>query len=213
MPRINKVIVVGAGPCGLLLAILLAQVGIKVEVLDKEPQLDDAPRAAYYNGPSMRVLARAGLLPDIEAEAFYATNIAWRNQAGERLFGFNNDVEHEKALAAAGTPRSAVLPLRELLIIIYKHARRLENVSIQFNKNVTAIKQDDEKASVTVSLPGGSTEQHDGDFAVGCDGANSIVRRSLFGDWEFPGFTWDQTLVATNVGAHYSTRSCKPRSC
>jgi len=37
------------------------------------------------------------------------------------------------------------------------------------------------------------------DYVIGCDGANSKVRRSLFGDWNFPGFTWGEQIVATNL--------------
>ena len=37
-------------------------------------------------------------------------------------------------------------------------------------------------------------------YVVGCDGANSIVRRKLFGE-EYPGFTWDAQIIATNVSS------------
>jgi 2-polyprenyl-6-methoxyphenol hydroxylase-like FAD-dependent oxidoreductase len=39
----------------------------------------------------------------------------------------------------------------------------------------------------------------EGDYVVGCDGANCTVRRRLFGEMEFPGFTWEEQIVATNV--------------
>ena len=44
----EKVIVVGAGPAGLLLALLLARRGIFVEVLDAAEKLDARPRALIY---------------------------------------------------------------------------------------------------------------------------------------------------------------------
>jgi 2-polyprenyl-6-methoxyphenol hydroxylase-like FAD-dependent oxidoreductase len=37
------------------------------------------------------------------------------------------------------------------------------------------------------------------DYGVGCDGANSKIRRSLFGDWNFPGFTWEQLALRTYI--------------
>ncbi|KAK7214894.1 hypothetical protein V2G26_002897 [Clonostachys chloroleuca] len=36
------------------------------------------------------------------------------------------------------------------------------------------------------------------DYVVGCDGANSVIRKQLFGA-DFPGYTWNLTIIATNV--------------
>jgi 2-polyprenyl-6-methoxyphenol hydroxylase-like FAD-dependent oxidoreductase len=52
---------------------------------------------------------------------------------------------------------------------------------------------------VRVEKEGGGTDVVEGDYVVGCDGANSTVRRKLFGEMVFPGFTWDEQIVATNV--------------
>lgn len=68
---------------------------------------------------------------------------------------------------------------------------------------VVAVGQDKEKAWVEVETPEGK-KKVEGDYVVGCDGANSMVRRSLFGD-EFPGFTWDAQIIATNVSVSIST--------
>lgn len=51
MTHINKVIVVGAGPAGLLLALLLAQHGISVLVVEAGEGVDQRPRGLAY-GPS-----------------------------------------------------------------------------------------------------------------------------------------------------------------
>ena len=47
----KKVIIVGAGPAGLLLALILARAGITVDVLEANEKLDDRPRALLY-GPA-----------------------------------------------------------------------------------------------------------------------------------------------------------------
>lgn len=66
--------------------------------------------------------------------------------------------------------------------------------TIEWESKVTGTGQDGEKAWVEIEGKG----RREADYVVGCDGANSIVRRSLFGD-EFPGFTWDAQIIATNV--------------
>lgn len=199
---IQKVLIIGAGPCGLLLALLLAKNGMTVEVLDKESRLDDSPRAAYYNWPAMVDLYRAGLGEDLRREAWYARSASWRTMQNERLFGLRTDEEQEKELLeeeAKGRPRPAVLPLRDLMRMMQKHIEQQDRVKLSFNHIVTGIGQDDSSAWVDVELIDGSAAKLAADYIVGCDGANSVIRRLLFGEKAFPGFTWPQTIVATNV--------------
>lgn len=63
---------------------------------------------------------------------------------------------------------------------------------------VTAVGQDESQAWVDVQLKEGSKRLY-GDYVVGCDGAKSAVRKSLYSDVEFLGYTWKQQLVVTNA--------------
>ncbi|MEO1018972.1 MAG: FAD-dependent oxidoreductase, partial [Pseudomonadota bacterium] len=58
------VIVVGAGPVGLLTALGLAQQGMSVIVLEQDGELNDSPRAQTYMDPTLQMLERLGLLDD-----------------------------------------------------------------------------------------------------------------------------------------------------
>ncbi|CZR65547.1 related to monooxygenase, partial [Phialocephala subalpina] len=76
------------------------------------------------------------------------------------------------------------------------------------NDRILSIGQDESKAGVEVETPEG-IKKLEADYIVGYDGANSQVRRSLFGDWEFPGFTRTKTSTntATKMPTSLSTRS------
>ncbi len=67
-----------------------------------------------------------------------------------------------------------------------------------YNHKVVEIGQDDSKAWVQVETPTGS-QTHEADYIVGCDGANSKIRRCLFGESVYPGHTWEEQIVATNT--------------
>jgi 2-polyprenyl-6-methoxyphenol hydroxylase-like FAD-dependent oxidoreductase len=72
--------------------------------------------------------------------------------------------------------------------------------TVEWEHKVVGVGQDEGlgKAWVEVELRDGGRKRVEGDYVVGCDGANSMVRRSLFGE-EFPGKTWDAQIIATNV--------------
>ena len=74
---------------------------------------------------------------------------------------------------------------------------------MEWGSKVMDIGQDEDKAWVEVEKADGR-KRFEADYVVGCDGANSQVRRCLFGK-SFPGKTWDEQIVATNVSADVFT--------
>jgi 2-polyprenyl-6-methoxyphenol hydroxylase-like FAD-dependent oxidoreductase len=94
--------------------------------------------------------------------------------------------------------RMACLVLQDLDKLMLDHFVEKYDGTVHWQHKVVSIEQDDGKAWAEVETPEGP-KRIEADYIVGCDGANSTVRKSLFGD-EFPGFTWDAQIVATNVG-------------
>jgi hypothetical protein len=187
-----QVIIVGVGPAGLLLCLLLAKRGISVTMLEMSDKLDENPRATHYGPPAMYELNRAGVGDDVRAKGFIPRVVCWRKIDGTMLAGIDGSVMD-------GDPdRMVCLPLNKLGTILYEHVSRQPTAKILFKHKVTATGQDDDKAWVDVQSPDGQSRM-DADYIIGCDGANSQIRRSLFGDWNFPGRTWDEQIVATNV--------------
>lgn len=190
--------IVGAGPAGQLLGLLLAKENIQVTILDQADKLDDNPRATHYAPPAMRVLNLAGVGDEIRRKGFAPNSVAWRKLDGTLIAGLDN-ASYKDSLE-----RMVALPLDQLGQVLYDHAKKFPCITYLFNHKVTGIGQDEKTAWVDVEVAqSGSDETKQArfraDYIVGCDGANSIIRRSLFGDWEFPGRTWDEQIVATNV--------------
>lgn len=182
----------GAGPAGLIIALLLAQKGIRTTVLEKSAELDRNPRASFYSSPTIHELRRAGLMEDIMKNAFVPDGVSWRVM-GEPF-------EQVCMLPSENPPGAETmvsLPLDELLPLMTTHLARHPEGSVLFEHEVLGIGQDDEKAWVVVKTPQ-EEKRMEANYVVGCDGANSKIRRELFGN-SFPGFTWDKQIVATNV--------------
>ncbi|KAI1496989.1 FAD binding domain-containing protein [Biscogniauxia marginata] len=191
----KKVIIVGAGPSGLLLAILLSKHGIPCEILEASHELDKQPRAAIYGSPAIPDLKRAGIIDEIRRRGMSPTSMCWRRFADHSwITGMDGD-----ALQDVGGEdlRMACLVLDQLDQLMLDEFLTKYGGVVRWRHRVTGTGQDEARAWVDVETPEGKTQIY-GDYIVGCDGATSKVRKSLFGD-EFPGFTWDTQIVATNV--------------
>ena len=194
-------IIVGAGPAGLLLAILLAQSHIPSTVLESWDRTDERLRATQYGVPATRVFRRAGILDDIRSESIPKfPRICWRSvKTGEVLTGIDLTV------AQGHEDRMTVLPLNQILQIMLKHCREKysQYVTLLFNHKVLDIQQDATSAKVVVEIIGEehtdkNTTEFVADYVIGCDGGQSTVRKNLF-QRNWPGETFESRLMVQNV--------------
>jgi 2-polyprenyl-6-methoxyphenol hydroxylase-like FAD-dependent oxidoreductase len=205
---------VGAGPSGLLLSLLLIRAGIKVHLLDAAPTLDDQPRAAHYGPPAIPDLRRAGILDKIKSQGLTLNTMCWRKLDQTYIAGMDftetlsNDPEY-------GDVRTVSLALQTLDALMLEDFEK-EGGQVSWEHRVLDVQQDDSKVWVKVQTPTEKEKTIVADYVVGCDGANSVVRKCLFGENfedNFPGFTWNQKqIVATNVSRVDSNLGFSPGS-
>ncbi|KAI0383635.1 FAD binding domain-containing protein [Hypomontagnella monticulosa] len=193
----KKVIIAGAGPAGLLLGLLLAQEGIQVHILEASHELNTQPRAAYYGPAAIPDLKKAGIINKIRSRGLSPTFMSWRRGGTfEQIASLDGellgDIEGQDL-------RKACLVLNELNQIMLEDFLYKYHGTISWEHRVVDTGQDENQAWVDVEVEESEEPiRIYGDYVVGCDGGKSAVRKSLFGD-EFPGFTWDRQIVATNV--------------
>lgn len=188
-----KAIVVGAGPSGLILGLLLAKEGIEVELLDAGAELDNQPRAAHYASPAAYELFRAGVLDDVKARGITPKGFAWRKMDTTFIAGMNFEVLPEDY-----PYKMQVLPLDRPGKLLYEHIQRQPTARVKWSHRVVKVGQDQDRAWVDVETPN-EPYRSEAEYVIGCDGASSTVRRELFGS-EYPGETLNAQIIATNVG-------------
>ena len=198
------VVVVGAGPVGMLLAAELALAGVSVQVLERTTKDSDTIKAGSINIASAEILQRRGLLDKArEAHQRGVTQLAKvmassLGVAPEQAFAvasrravraghyaaipLNNEKLNTADPDIAGHTEAAEATLivqREVEALLCEHAARL-GVPVRQGVEVTGIEQTEEQ--VTIHTNAGDVFAR---YAVGCDGGRSIVRHSL--GFEFPG--------------------------
>jgi 2-polyprenyl-6-methoxyphenol hydroxylase-like FAD-dependent oxidoreductase len=173
------VIIVGAGPVGLMLAVELCLAGVRPLVLERQPQIRDIPKAGGLSGQILQLLRYRGELERFE-EAGTAARPAPRLPWGGMHVDFTRLAD----------PPMEVLPLPQPILerVLDEFAREL-GAQIRRGREVVGLSQDD--ATVTAEVrgpdgPGRVTAR----YLVGCDGASSRVR-DLAG-FAFPGITYPE---------------------
>lgn len=182
----TDVLIVGAGPVGMLTALTLAQAGASVRVLEKEPQIIESPRAAVYFPSTLIILEELGLLDELLEIGF--TNRDFGTHVPE--FDYHSIVSTEPV---DGIPYDYQLHAgqHDVARVAMEHAQKL-GVEVLFGREVTAYAEDADGVTITA---GG--EEYRAKWLIGADGARSTVRK--LADIEFEGHTWPERFVATNV--------------
>ena len=178
------VLIVGAGPTGLLLAGDLAAAGLRAVVLERRQLESNLTRAFAVHARTLEVLQMRGLAEDLIATG--------QRVPGFRLFG-RVDVPLTRLQSAYNYV--LVTPQYEIETLLLKRAHKHRALILK-NRTVTAVGQDDDKVTVTVRMDG-REEAVTARWLVAADGANSSVRTSLGVD--FPGRSAVRSVMLADV--------------
>lgn len=168
------VVIVGNGPVGATLSVLLAQRGWRVSVLERRPQPYRLPRATSFDGETARLLATTGIGPDLGRITAPANGYQWRTAAGETLL----DIAFTTT-GPYGWPDANTMHQPALEELIAARVTALPNVTVLRGHEVVDIADGDQRATVTATDADGATLTFSARWVVGCDGANSFVRNHL----------------------------------
>jgi 2-polyprenyl-6-methoxyphenol hydroxylase-like FAD-dependent oxidoreductase len=176
----TDVIIVGAGPTGLMLACELCLAGVRPLVLERQPQIRDIPKAGGLSGQILELLRYRG-----ELERFEAASTASRPSSGRFPWGGM----HVDFTQLADPPMEALPLPQPLLERVLDDFARERGAEIRRGREVVGLSQDDATVTADVRGPDGP-DRVTARYLVGCDGASSRVR-DLAGI-PFPGITYPE---------------------
>jgi 3-(3-hydroxy-phenyl)propionate hydroxylase len=171
-PAYHPVVVVGAGPVGLSLAVDLAQRGVRVLLLDNDHKLSSGSRAICFAKRTLEVFDRLGC-----CEPMMAKGVSWN--VGHVYFR-DEEVYRFDLLPEPGHERPAFINLQQYYVegFLVERALALPHLEIRWQNTVTGLVQDDDAATLTVDTPDGPYRLRAG-FVAACDGSRSPLRGML----------------------------------
>jgi 3-(3-hydroxy-phenyl)propionate hydroxylase len=198
----KPVVVIGAGPVGLCLALRLAQQEIPVtvvEALGEDNFLEQVPRAGTNHPATLELFDAIGLYERLEPRGIVAPLFHYWDRHDNRLIA-----EFDHAHLRDDTRFPYVLQCERIKIVeeALALAKAHPLIDVRLSTTFTSFTQGSDGVTAHVTNQDGEGETIAGAYLVSGEGARSIVRKDL--DIEFEGFTYsDRTL---NIEVAYDFR-------
>ena len=189
--EIYPVVIVGAGPIGLSLAIDLAQRGVKSVLLDDNNIVSTGSRAICWAKRTLEIFDRLGV-----ASKMMAKGITWETG---RLFNGDKEVFSFNLLPDKGQKFPAFINLQQYYVEEYLIERcfQLEDyIDLRFSNEVISHSQNKDNVEITVSCPEGKYLLRSC-YMVACDGADSPTRKRM--NLSFEGEIFDEHFLIVDI--------------
>lgn len=200
--RLERVVVVGAGPVGMCTALSLGRAGVPVTVLEKGPALATESRASTFHPPTLELLDELGVVDEVIARGLKAPRTQFRDRtlgpiatfdlgalADETPYPFRIQLEQNKLAALVLETIRDEAAIGEI------------DVDVRFSWRVHAVLDPattaaTDRARLLCGTESGFVELT-ADWIIGCDGAHSPVRETL--GVELLGDTYPERFLVASV--------------
>jgi 2-polyprenyl-6-methoxyphenol hydroxylase-like FAD-dependent oxidoreductase len=189
-----QVLIAGAGPTGLNLALWLTRLGIRVRIIDKAPEPGTTSRALVVHARTLEFYRQLGIADEVvrKGNKFEAVNLWVKSQ----------HVGHIE-LGALGQglspfPYMLIFPQDEHERLLIDHLEKA-GVAIERPTELLDCKEQNNQIEARLRLADGTEQTCTADYIAGCDGAHSTVRKVM--NANFPGGTYARLFYVADVAA------------
>lgn len=193
----TPVLIVGAGPTGLVLALSLARRGVPFRIIDDDPGPGANSRAMAVHARTLELYRQFGFADEMVDQGIKMATIRMREAKNDGTLREMSSVDLRE-IGDDSTPYPFVLAYAQ-----DDHERflagKLEHAGarVEWNTKLEGFTQDDGGVSATVVRGGGEREEISASYICGCDGPHSRVREVT--GVGFPGGTYDQHFYVADV--------------
>ena len=168
----TPVVIIGAGPTGLILANLLGVYGIETLLVERHAATVDEPRAVSIDDESLRAVQNAGALERVLPDIVQGYGVHYHALTGD-MFAQVLPTSREYGHAKRNAFRQ---PLFEAAL--FEALARFPHVGVRMDHELTGFTEANDKVELTLQHKGG-THKVTCDWLMACDGGRSMVREAL----------------------------------
>jgi 2-polyprenyl-6-methoxyphenol hydroxylase-like FAD-dependent oxidoreductase len=193
--RPAEVLIVGAGPTGLVLALWLTRLGIDMRIIDETDEPGTTSRALAVHARTLELYRQIGLAQEVVDGGleFAAVNVWVRGKlAGRADLG-------DIGRGMSPFPYVTIFPQDQHERLLIEHLHRL-GVEVERRTKLLGFEERGNRVIARLTRPNGHQEECKTAYIAGCDGAHSRVREVL--DIGFPGGTYERVFYVADVGVH-----------
>ncbi len=187
------IIIVGCGPTGATLGLLLEQCGISSLILEREHAVYPLPRAVHFDDHIMRVFQTLGVAEEVSAVARYNPGMRFVDPQNNLLV----DWPRPPGIGENGWYSSYRFHQPDLENILRDKISSGKLIELKTGVNVTKVENDPGYATVSCLNDQNGAEHYQARYVVGCDGANSIVRNVIGQEVDDFGFNEHWLVIDT----------------
>ena len=187
----TDVAIVGAGPVGLMIANYLGQCGVNVTLVEKLDSLIDYPRAIGLDDESLRSFQSVSLADKVLPHTTPWHAMRFLTPKG-RCFA---DIQPKTDEFGWSRRNAFIQPLADR--VLFDGLQRFNNVKVLFSRELSNFEQSDSAVVLNLTDQNGRNERLHARYLIGCDGGNSLVRRSL--DISFEGKTAPNQWIVVDI--------------
>ncbi|MCY4424465.1 MAG: FAD-dependent monooxygenase [Acidimicrobiaceae bacterium] len=191
----DRVLIAGAGPVGLVLALCLARRGHRVLVVEKLVDLlDQVRRAGTIHAATLEMLDDIGLYERLEPRGIVAPLVHyWDRGDSEPIAVF----DHGVLAGDTRFPHALQCDRLKLVEEALKMASGNDLIEIRTGTELVGFRQGADSVTAAVETADGERQELQGSHLVGCEGAHSVVRKQLGIDFE--GFAFPDRTMTLSV--------------
>ena len=186
------VAIVGYGPVGAFAGLLLADAGLRVVILERSREPVILPRAVGLDGESVRAFQRIGLGDEVAAllqPPRERDRVCFTDSKHQELFGVDFPPH-----GINGWRDTAFFDQPELEAFLREKVSQHDRIEVLMGHEAVALDAGSQQVTLRSESDTGGAEIT-ADYAIGCDGASSFVRRTVGIEWQSLGYDQDWLVV------------------
>ncbi len=191
-----EVLIVGAGPDGLTLALELQRFGIRFRIIEKKPTRSVTSKALGLQPRVSEVFAMLGMRAEFDARGFRDVGAVNFHSGGRKLLRIALKLPVDKAGRDACQPQLLIIPQSETEEILERTLVARGN-SVQRQQELIGFEQNHDCVRALVRSEAGAEDTITAQFLVSCEGAHSLVRKQA--GFSFAGTTMPMRFLMADV--------------